>query len=444
MTTITKKVTYQSIFETKNGQDYLAVLADNAKITSGQSFLYTKNGARSMVFEIRLTEDVEQQTLQQAVNLSLQRFPYFTSKLIEKNSNYYLAHNKLPVVVAETDELRELGSNSVNKHLIDIIFKKRRILIAYHHAMTDGRGIKPFVETLLYYYFALKTKTFPLIDEISKSDDPLNPGELLEPFENFQQIKQEQQETPQINHNGHQLIESKHNEIGDKSCRYELVINQEDFMHFAKAHNASLAIALAILLQQAIRRVYPDIELPVVANMASDLRQGAVHKESFRNCVGSIALPCNTDILSDKDFTALATKYRELIREHKQPASLETDILKMIHLFDKLDSLKTHKAKQEMFSFFNNMIINSFILSYSGQTKLGGFEKYIDEMHTYMSGTKGLSVQVLATNGKIFVDMQQSFNSNVYCKTLSNILGEYNIAHKVSEEIMFETPHAQI
>lgn len=90
------------------------------------------------------------------------------------------------------------------------------------------------------------------------------------------------------------------------------------------------------------------------------------------------------------------------------------------------------------------MIINSFILSYSGQTKLGGFEKYIDEMHTYMSGTKGLSVQVLATNGKIFVDMQQSFNSNVYCKTLSNILSEYNIAHKVSEEIMFETPHAQI
>ncbi|WP_311407660.1 hypothetical protein [Liquorilactobacillus uvarum] len=443
MAAITKKDTYQSIFDTQNGRNYLDTLESAAKITSGQSFLYTKSGARSMVFKIRLTENIDQQLLQRAVNLSLQRFPYFTSKLIEKNSVYCLARNDLPVIVAETDELRELGSRNVNEHLIDIIFKAENIFISYHHAITDGKGIKPFIETILYYYFALKTRTLPSIDEVSKNDEPLKPGELLEPFENFQQGKEEKQKIPQINHNGHQLLESKHDELGNKSCRYELIIDQNDFIHFAKTHNASLAIALAIMLQQAVRKAYPYTELPIVANMASDLRQGAVHKNSFRNCVGSIALACDTNILNDKDFTVLATKYRKLIQEHKQPASLKADIAKMIHLFDKLDSLKTHEAKQEMFSFFDKMIINSFILSYSGQTKLGNFEKYIDEMHTYMSGTKGLSVQVLATNGKIFVDMQQSFNSNVYCETLSQILDEYGINHKASEGIMFETPHAK-
>ncbi|MFM9598013.1 hypothetical protein ACKI1O_53090, partial [Streptomyces scabiei] len=64
------------------------------------------------------------------------------------------------------------------------------------------------------------------------------------------------------------------------------------------------------MLQQAVRKAYPYTELPIVANMASDLRQGAVHKNSFRNCVGSIALACDTNILNDKDFTVLATKYR--------------------------------------------------------------------------------------------------------------------------------------
>ncbi|MFM9597086.1 hypothetical protein ACKI1O_47945, partial [Streptomyces scabiei] len=104
--------------------------------------------------------------------------------------------------VAETDELRELGSRNVNEHLIDIIFKAENIFISYHHAITDGKGIKPFIETILYYYFALKTRTLPSIDEVSKNDEPLKPGELLEPFENFQQGKEEKQKIPQINHNG--------------------------------------------------------------------------------------------------------------------------------------------------------------------------------------------------------------------------------------------------
>lgn len=164
LTLETATPTYQDIFESKNGQTYLELLPTIAKITSGQSFLYRQNGTASMVIDIRLTEMIDPTILQSALNLSLQRYPYLTSKLVEKNANYFLSYNEKPIIISETAELRSLGSLVVNEHLIDVTYSKNTLFVAYHHAIADGRGIMPFVNTLLYYYFGTKTQVWPKVD----------------------------------------------------------------------------------------------------------------------------------------------------------------------------------------------------------------------------------------------------------------------------------------
>ena len=114
---------YRKIFKTKNGRVYLEELPKVAKIISGQSFLYRTKGTRSMVIDLYLTEEIEPQLLQIAVNRSLKRFPYLTSSLVKKNDQYYLSHNEYPVVIAQQHNLRSLGSKEVNYHLIDITFE---------------------------------------------------------------------------------------------------------------------------------------------------------------------------------------------------------------------------------------------------------------------------------------------------------------------------------
>ncbi|MGP3638900.1 hypothetical protein [Lentilactobacillus hilgardii] len=439
MTTTTMNNTYHHIFETTNGKAYLSALPKIGKITSGQSFLYKKNGTHSMVIDIRLTNNIDQKTLQESLNKTLQRYPYLTSKLVLKNNKYYLAYNKLPMVVTQAEDLRRLGGPETNNHLVDVTFNQHQLFISYHHALTDGRGIMPFVNTLLYNYFSFKNNHFPEIPGINLSDDPLQPDEMNEHFDNLPSLDQTDESIPETNHHGHQLIETS-DYLRDRSYRQELVIDRTSFMKFAKAHHATPAIAISIMVSQAIQQVYPNITSPLVTNMASDLRNGVTNQNTFRNCVGSIPLAIATNISTDKEFTVTATQFRDLIKAHKTRQNLRAEVSKMAYLFEKLDALPTFDDKQKMLNFIDNLLLNTFILSYSGQTKLGEYEQYIDEMHTYMSGTKGLSIEMLATNGKIFVDITQSFNSDVYITTLAKILKENNIQHKLSKQIYFKTP----
>ncbi|GEP25110.1 hypothetical protein [Lentilactobacillus diolivorans] len=439
MTMTTIDATYQDIFKTVNGKVYLAALTKVDKLTSGQSFLYGKQGAHSMVIDIRLTEPIDQSILQQALNHALKRYPYLTSKMVLKNSSYFLAYNKLPMVVTQTEELRRLGGPETNFHLVDVTFDQQRLFVSYHHALADGRGIMPFVNTLLYDYFSIKNQQFPEIPGINLDDDPMEPDEIGEPFEYLPPVNANSADIPEIDHHGHQLIETKYH-LNDRSYRHELVIDQASFMKYAKAHDATPAIAVSIMVSQAIQQIYPDISDPIVTNMASDLRSGIMNEHTFRNCVGSVALPINTEVLTDDQFTEAATHFRSLIRAHKAQKSLRVEANKMACLFKHLDNLSTFTEKQKMMAFIDHVLLNTFVLSYSGQTKLGKYESYIDEMHTYMSGTNGLSIEMLATNGKIFVDMSQSFNSDVYAVTLAKILRRNGIKYQLGEPTYFKTP----
>ena len=53
---------------------------------------------------------------------------------------------------------------------------------AFHHALCDGRGIKPFVETLIYYYCQLRYKTAGCPEGVRLAGEPLLEGETLDPF----------------------------------------------------------------------------------------------------------------------------------------------------------------------------------------------------------------------------------------------------------------------
>ena len=107
---------------------------------------------------------------------------------------------------------------------------------------------------------------------------------------------------------------------------------------------------------------------------------------------------------------------------------------------DKLDELDSYEAKKKMMTFFNNINLNTFIISYLGQTKLGDCEKYIDSMHMYSSGTTGLVVNMLAVGEYITVDFLQSFETNIYITAFIQVLEDLDLGFNVSERIEFATP----
>lgn len=57
----------------------------NEKNRSGQSYLYKQHGMESEVIEIRLKKKVSGSFLNQALQTSIKRYPYFNTRLVERD-----------------------------------------------------------------------------------------------------------------------------------------------------------------------------------------------------------------------------------------------------------------------------------------------------------------------------------------------------------------------
>ena len=154
----------------------------NEKIRSGQSYLYKRYGMESEVMEVRFKDKITGAFLNQALLTAMKRYPYFNTKLVEKDGDFYIVQNEQSMIARRTKELARLGHISCGYHLIDITYYGYSIYISFHYALCDGRGVMPFIETLIYYYCDLKYGRKPVPEGVRLADDPLLPGETDDPF----------------------------------------------------------------------------------------------------------------------------------------------------------------------------------------------------------------------------------------------------------------------
>lgn len=406
------------------------------KIRSGQSYLYRDGGIRSTVIEVRMKDTVRGDLLRRALETAVLRYPYLTSKLVEKNGDFYISENQLSVAFAKTDKYRALGSMAVNYYLVDVTYFSKNIRIAFHHALCDGRGIKPFIETLLYYYCCIRYNQAFDSTGIRLAGEPLFPDETKDPFRDS---KYEIRNTPmpEIIKDGYVLPENT-NEVSNY-YRYEININRGKFMAAAKGNNATPAILIALLASKSIKKLHPDADKPIVCSMASDMRKELGLENTHKNCVSSLYLPY-TEAVGQMPLQEQATLYRDIIREQKQPDVVKMAANSQIGLSDKLDQLGTLAQKKEMMSFFNDLCINTFVISYLGQMQLGECNKYVDSIHLYSAGTKGLILNMTSAGDYITVDLLQSFESEQFVYEFIKSLEEVGLEYSISDRINFNTP----
>lgn len=109
------------------------------RIRSGQSYLYKLRGMESEAIEVRLVDNVRGSALSQALTEPIKRYPYFSTKLIEKDGDFYIVQNEIAPVARKTEKLARLGSIECGYHLIDITYHGKSVFISFHHALCDGR-----------------------------------------------------------------------------------------------------------------------------------------------------------------------------------------------------------------------------------------------------------------------------------------------------------------
>lgn len=388
------------------------------KIRSGQSFLYRSAGYDSTVIEIRMKEKVTGSYLQVALTDALKRFPYMAQKLVEKDGSYYLHRDDVSMTVAKTQKLRVLGSMSTGYHLIDVTYTGNLIRVAFHHGLCDGRGVMPFVETLLYLYCCQKYKKKFSAEGIRLPGGPVPPEETFEPFGQEHFPMDGPAQTPDFGE-GFALPESIPK---PEACYHtEFILDEAAFVRAAKAVGATPALFAAMLLSLCVRDLNPQAEQPVLCNLAMDLRSAIGMEQTHRNCVGSVAFPFTKED-EEKEPSEIANEYRRLLNLQRDPDLIRAGLNRQIDLFNRLDTLNTLAEKRELMSIFDGMINHTYVISYMGRLRTNDYAEHIESAHFYSDTICGLTMNMMSAGGRLSMELLQGFPEACYAEALHKAL----------------------
>lgn len=406
------------------------------KIRSGQGFLYRENGYTSTVLDIRMTRNVRGDLLRRALDRSLERYPYLTSKLVEKDGEFYLAQNPTSMTVVRTRRLRVLGSMSTNYHLVDVTYWENHISVSFHHGLCDGRGIMPFLATLVHYYCLLRHDQTLDPTGIRLAGEPLLPGETLEPF-GATPLPVDPSAVPVIDKDGYHLPECDH--PSDSSHRYEFTIDRQAFLDHARSIGATPAILLSLLVSAGIRAVHPDADKPIVCSLATDMRAALGADNTHRNTVGSIHLP-QTAHDATLPLPEQAHHLRDLMAVQRTPDALRALANQQIALFAKLDGIHSLEGRKEALSFYSDLLIDTYVVSYLGEVGFGSADRYVESVHLYSSGGHGLRINMVCAGGTFSVDWIQDWESDDILRAVEQLLAATQVPFGLSDRIEYSTP----
>ncbi|MBQ6653614.1 MAG: hypothetical protein IJM81_09550 [Prevotella sp.] len=223
------------------------------------------------------------------------------------------------------------------------------------------------------------------------------------------------------------------------SWRYEFSFGNDEVMRLCKANGCTPPILASILMQRAILALNPSADKPVLCSLACDWREAIGLPDTFRNCVTSIYLPFTEDEKGEP-LSEVGPKFRSLVKAQKEIDSARAGASVMTMLSGALSKMNTFDEKAAMVEKFTSNPVDSFVLSYTGQAKLGDLEQYIDSIHVYSSGVHDFFLQMTAVGNRITIDMVQPFPEPHYADAFGAECSKEGLDYTRSEAIPFSTP----
>ncbi len=160
---------------------------DNA----GKIFRSVSTESNTSIFRVSmiLTEPVQKDALQIALDSVLKRFPTLAVKLEKGIFWDFLGENSEKLLVREEEQYPcyPLKADDNGRYLLRVLYFNRRISVEVFHCLTDGLGAVEFLKTLVYRYLCITGKDMEDEGLILHPDELPNKYEMEDSFEKYYQ-----------------------------------------------------------------------------------------------------------------------------------------------------------------------------------------------------------------------------------------------------------------
>ncbi len=418
-------------------------MAPNFKIiewaANGANLSYGKMTQRSYVVEIYLTDDVQGDILQAAVDKALERLPYYRWAIVRKKGLYHYAENDLPFLVAEHKGPRPLGGEATNYHMIDVTYSGKQLDFAMFHGFCDGLGLNRFIEATLYHYMCLKDGQQYDSTGIITDAIPYDEAELYDPY--LEKVKADTKELKELaSYEGrfHLPELDQPTDDGPTMYRLPLRIKTEDLIAWCKANSTSPAAAISAIMAKGIVSQHDVTEGTVMSVLPASLRKYLGADKTFKNCSVAFFIPMKAEDvnrLSTGELAALARATMKTQMNERMANLLYTGIDMVIHLGKKMP---TFGLKTKVLAMGENKPQDTYLVDYVGGLTANGYGDQITEVR-YLNPTASRSSNIIllsSTAGYFHINFTQTYESDRYYQAFCAVLDEQGIPY---EKLPFDT-----
>ncbi|MBQ9001489.1 MAG: hypothetical protein IJ087_06515, partial [Eggerthellaceae bacterium] len=277
---------------------------------SSSPYVYLPMDIPLYVVEVTHKDEVDADLLQKALDRTIARMPYLADTLQIEDGAVYYAENPLPMEVGRGIWLRPVGGRETNYHMLDLTCNGKVTCFSMFHGFCDGQGIDAFAESVLYHYYCMRDGREYDPCGIRTDAGAMSETETFEPYSitrevtpGFEMPERQPQGTP---YHLPDITPTAGNEVSDWGLR----VDSGSFMSFVKENGTSPAVAISMLVAEAVVAAHSDVDAPIFAILPVSIRRMLGCEETFKNCSSRIILPLSGTPLDALPFADRAARLR--------------------------------------------------------------------------------------------------------------------------------------
>ena len=410
---------------------------------SASPYVYIPIDMPVYTVEVTHQEKIDGALLQQSLNRTLQRMPYLADTFTVEHGAVYYAENPLPMTVAHTDKIRRVGGAETNWHMLDLTWDGNKTWFSMFHGFCDGQGINAFLESVLYHYYCMKDGTEYDSDGIRTDKGRMTDAETFEPCSKSYEVSPEfkmpeKKEQPKPYHIP-EIVSNPDGEI----LEYGFRLPSEAFMAFVKENGTSPAVMFSMLVGEAIQRVHPDADAPIVANIPVSVRRMLGCEETFKNCSGRVILPVSGTPMDALPFAQRAAQLRGLLKMQMNSELYHATYNYLGSIYRKrMGEATDYQEEIKKIPAFVNICHDTFYTDYIGSLRKTGYSDRITDVRFLCKPAIGNTVHmnIIEHNGYFRAAILACSDISPITDALEQVIRAHGIPFERIPEQQFTLP----
>ena len=383
-------------------------------------YILDKDFAFYVQSRIELDEPVDHDQMQHALDMTISRYPYFKVKLVKNGERYCLDVNDKPFLLYDDPESMTLAPAANNDYLLRVSAVGRLLNVCFCHAMTDGRGLLPFIKTLLYYYSLYHYNTDPEMSDVRLAGDKIPEEEVADPFAAFDtssiKIPEQKSDVPAVFRLPNEIDPEK------RVFTYTFWTDCDKFMDYSRSIDGSPNALLSLYMCRALAQIYPEHIDDIVTGVACDLRKALGVKNSHQCTVSMIPIRYGKK-LAGFDTSRAETVIRGRILVGSDEDFIKPSIAqsKMFYAYINSQPTLQKKAAVSKGAVENGVCRATASVSYPNKQDYGKMNSHIRSFYILCNSIKqSLGLEIASFGNRFFFAVQQGFDDDRYADELKH------------------------